>query len=347
VFGTFRFVLALAVAASHLALQDFIGHYAVFGFYLLSGYLMTLVTNRTYGFGYQGFTHYAVNRVLRIYPGYFVALVLSVIAILLVAEPNTTRFNIALRLPDEALGVLSNLTLVGLSHITPARLVPPAWALAVEFAFYILIGLGFGRSIRAAAIWFALSCIATVLLLVAGAPFGERYFPIYAASLPFSLGALIFQLKESGKLRLNRSLAAVLATLIPILTVWNLFSASNGRYQQTANFYLSLLLLATTVFLLSDIRLRNRFLLDLDTLLGGLSYPIYLLHWQCGAIVGTAFGFDPNSAQLFLATLPLLLALSWTVRRYVEIPIERTRSRFRNGRVSPARTAPTPQPAAH
>ena len=49
-FGTLRTILALMVAAGHLTDQWQIGTYAVFAFYIISGYLMTLIMHESYGF---------------------------------------------------------------------------------------------------------------------------------------------------------------------------------------------------------------------------------------------------------------------------------------------------------
>lgn len=46
-FGSFRTLLALGVVISHLGSAPYMGTYAVFGFYALSGYLMTLIMHET------------------------------------------------------------------------------------------------------------------------------------------------------------------------------------------------------------------------------------------------------------------------------------------------------------
>ena len=54
--GTFRFFLAFLVAISHLW-ENMIGGpaaYAVWGFFVLSGFLMTLILTTKYGFTKQG-----------------------------------------------------------------------------------------------------------------------------------------------------------------------------------------------------------------------------------------------------------------------------------------------------
>ena len=61
-FGIFRTLLALAVVVDHLGGVHGMGTYAVFGFYVLSGYLMTMVLHRTYGYSISGFSRYALNR---------------------------------------------------------------------------------------------------------------------------------------------------------------------------------------------------------------------------------------------------------------------------------------------
>ena len=63
-FGVYRAFLALMVVALHLGGLPVVGAYAVFGFYVLSGYLMTLIMQDRYGYTASGRSAYAVNRFL-------------------------------------------------------------------------------------------------------------------------------------------------------------------------------------------------------------------------------------------------------------------------------------------
>ena len=85
--GSWRFLLAGFVVASHLWRDMLQGYaaYAVWAFFVLSGYLMTHVLQTRYGFTVRGVGVYAYNRLLRIFPGYYVALVGGVVT-LVVAE---------------------------------------------------------------------------------------------------------------------------------------------------------------------------------------------------------------------------------------------------------------------
>jgi peptidoglycan/LPS O-acetylase OafA/YrhL len=72
--GTWRFFLAAVVAISHLwaGMIDGPAAYAVWGFFVLSGYLMTLVLTTKYGTAPAGLRQFATNRLLRIYPSFIV-----------------------------------------------------------------------------------------------------------------------------------------------------------------------------------------------------------------------------------------------------------------------------------
>ena len=60
--------------------------YAVFGFYVLSGYLMTLSLNRVYGFSAGGVGRFFANRWLCIFVPYYAVLLMSFVFIALLPE---------------------------------------------------------------------------------------------------------------------------------------------------------------------------------------------------------------------------------------------------------------------
>ena len=74
----------LVVVISHLwaGMIDGPAAYAVWGFFVLSGYLMTLVLTTKYGTAPAGLRQFATNRLLRIYPSFIVAAVLGIATIL-------------------------------------------------------------------------------------------------------------------------------------------------------------------------------------------------------------------------------------------------------------------------
>jgi len=190
-FGIFRTALAIFVVLGHLGTAPYLGTYAVFGFYTLSGYLMTRIMQKTYGYTPKGLLKYFTNRFLRIYPIYWVSILLSFFLIYLTSEELTKSINTYLYLPASINDFLTNIFITFTPESEP-RLTPPAWALTIELFFYILIAFGISRNIKITALWFLASLSYTIYLIYGNASFSYRYFTIPAASLPFSIGSIIF-----------------------------------------------------------------------------------------------------------------------------------------------------------
>ena len=193
-FGAFRFVLSTMVVVTHMFYPYWFGHYAVFGFFILSGYLMTYVTNKVYFLNVSGVCRFLLNRFLRIYPIYYVVLSLSFLLLLFV--PESSLFNPSLTFPESSQEWYMNIFIFGMEHDSPSRIVPPVWALANELVYYILICLILGRNPYIAISWFLVSVVWVCFSIYSGEEFGSRYFSIAAASLPFSMGAVFFHYKN-------------------------------------------------------------------------------------------------------------------------------------------------------
>ena len=111
-FGTYRILLALTVVFVHFTqIADLSGLYAVFGFFVLSGYLMTLIMNETYGYTAAGIGAYALNRFLRIYPIYWFSCLIA-IGIVLLISGNIWTGQSGFFLPETPREWLQNFALV-------------------------------------------------------------------------------------------------------------------------------------------------------------------------------------------------------------------------------------------
>lgn len=193
-FGSFRTILAMFVLIGHLHGPFELGTYAVFGFYVLSGYLMTFIMHETYHYDLGGRMKFLLNRFLRIFPPYWFAACLSII-LLLIFGSRITDFKSAIFLPGNIAEWSRNVFLVFHFESMP-RLSPATWALTVELFYYLAICVGISKNSKWTIIWFLGSVCYTLFLLWSGADWSQRYFTIPAASLPFSLGALIFHFKD-------------------------------------------------------------------------------------------------------------------------------------------------------
>ena len=143
-FGAWRLFLASLVAASHLWEGMILGYaaYAVWGFFVLSGFLMTFVLTNKYGFDGAGLRTYAFNRFMRIFPLYWLAVIGGVATLWYAGRHgiDLRQINPQFYLPAGTLQWLHVATLFpGFSY--GGLPVPVSNALAIEVGYYMLLPL--------------------------------------------------------------------------------------------------------------------------------------------------------------------------------------------------------------
>lgn len=340
-FGTYRYCLALCVAISHLW-SGMIGGpaaYAVWGFYCLSGFLMTLVLNERYGFSWSGFVTFLKNRSLRIYPSYYaVCLVMALIFLFL---PETSvKFLPALQMPQSKTGWLFSLTL-----LTPpfqGALVHGSSALRVELWMYIVMALGLSRNVTTTAIWFTACAVNTWWLVNTGVEFVERYVFIIPCALAFSTGSLLYYIK--------RYLPPLTSPMWPLVSagawwghVWMSRHFNGGPWQY--GLYSSLIVSCFAILTLMNLKARElpKWISKTDKILGGLSYPIYLCHWGIGILVTYFFpSLTRENVWVFIISFPFVNALAFLLYKFIEEPIAALKTAdSREAKPSPTSLVPT------
>ncbi len=149
--GIVRLILALSVVVGHSGTTIFgyellRPHLAVLMFYIISGFYMSMVLNEKYSTLPDGTRRFYLNRVLRLYPVYFVVLLLTIFCDWVRGQP-TVFLNSQ---PDvsalERVGfILLNLSIVGQDFAStlsdkfnsePNYLISPAWTIGSELLFY-------------------------------------------------------------------------------------------------------------------------------------------------------------------------------------------------------------------
>lgn len=339
-FGTLRYLLALMVVVTHF-LSPYMrwpGYYAVFSFYVLSGFLMTKVLNERYGFTSEGLKGYFANRALRIFPPYWTILIFSMALVHFLPEVSRAM-NPLIRPPENPAEWLENIFIFG-QYFDPglerARLVPPAWSLHVELFFYAAMGLLVSRSFFLTALWFFASLAYTLTALFGHWEFYTRYFTVMAGSLGFSLGALLFFIKPYFRAPRWLFIPASALFLLNVLLAGRLW-----RYVMVHGFYLSIFLSAVLILSLSGLKAKEApgWIRRLDGLLGDLSYPLFLCHWSVGiAVVWIVFrGESPDALTLFLSTLPFINIASYLIHRGLESRVEGIRDRIKEALPASAR----------
>lgn len=323
-FGTWRFFLAFLVVISHLwaGMLDGPAAYAVWGFFVLSGYLMTFVLTEKYGKTAAGLRDFANNRVLRIFPAYAVAAVCG--WLVLRGMPhfgvNPASLNGQFVMPTSLIDWIKNVTVLPLTDGGPL-LVPVSGALAVEVGVYILMPLmAFDR--RAAWLGLILSALLNWKHGITIESFGLRYSTFLTCFAPFALGTLVAQYRVA--LQGIKTPASLIAWLLHgLLWLWN------PHWPWEYGLYVSALLSAWVVLSLANNRTGA-----LDGLLGDLSYPLYLFHTTV-AVLLLPFMPAGRPFKFFAAAFVLTLILSWLVLVCVDRPLQGYKKR--RGNLAPLR----------
>jgi len=337
-FGTYRTFLALLVVALHLGGIHVIGVYAVFGFYTLSGYLMTLIMQTNYGYTLSGVYKYTLNRFLRIYPMYWVSIAFSAVLVYFVGESFSTDYHKSIYFPQNFSELIKNILLFFPYRESP-RLTPPAWALTVEIFFYILIGLGISKNKKIVLAWLFVSVIYHVVATYLGLGWDYRYFTVFAASLPFATGAFIYHYK-SRLLTYVGKVGGKLGEFLPFVIVFLiLLNWLVGRLIDDARdlfFYINYILCACMVIALAERRALPYISKRLDKWIGDFSYPIYLIHFQVGMLVVLflgmlGFSYKGPEVIVMIISLPFIFLFSYIFTVAIEQPIELIRAKIKKG----------------
>jgi peptidoglycan/LPS O-acetylase OafA/YrhL len=327
---TYRFLLALCVVEGHLlkAGPPGLAWQAVFAFYVLSGFLMTLILNESYGFGARNFARFWINRILRLYPSYYVLFGMTVAYIVYVSPAN--QLNGALSLPQTTAEWLKNLFIVGLTgldqdHVPSHRIVPPAWSLAIELVCYALLSAYFARSrarlkvlLGIGLVIAAIHYISVFRTMPAHYGFLDHYTVTQAGLIPFALGGLAYFYRSSRWFEPTPWRICLLVLLL-------ILNASVGYISSFHSYVAGLYIALVLNFIL--ITLLYRFDTEhgksqLQSVLGGAAYPLFISHWFVGTVIFLhTIPLRLSSVTLFLLSLigSLLfsLVLYWCVDRNV------------------------------
>ena len=144
--GGLRLLLACMVVLNHLWIvtANAIGANAVTGFYIISGFLMTKVIHEVYGLDSAGIARFLVNRALRIFPPYWFYLTATILFLVLFPQSFGQTYSL-MQLPEGAFDWFRNISLFYLTW-SSTIMIPPAWSLTVECAFYVMMALLLNQS---------------------------------------------------------------------------------------------------------------------------------------------------------------------------------------------------------
>lgn len=366
--GLLRLVLASIVVVYHFfKTGPMTGKIAVFGFFVISGYLITRVCCQRY-VGEGALKRFWTNRFLRLYPAYLVVLLFSLFVILASGRSDLNDVMLGISWPQTLDSWVRQFVIVGLIEPTggmyPVRLIPVAFSLAIELGFYALISFGVGRSPRLVFAWWIVSAAIALVLMIRD-DFSSAYFTYWGPSLMFASGAALHHLwpllKRHVRLGRNAPLfalgaigaLAVYAFSPALIVEWDTltgedFETVRERFATPSTFllYLSLPLTEAALYLSLIVEadatdfLRAPWIARTCAYLGDLSYPLFLVHTPMRAAVQVA---SPHLSQASGGILAIALSVgaSLLIVTFVERPVERLRQLVRMpDRTKPARAQP-------
>lgn len=332
--GSLRLFLALSVVIAHLTEEvRFFAHwgvFAVFGFYLISGYLITTILHETYSFRFSTF---AINRFLRLFPIYYILAIAS--ALIINFTNGASTFHPAWSIQTRWRDVFGNIFIIPFEFYDSSfRLVPPTWSVAVELVNYFLLWLIVARNRALAVLVFLVAATYHIVTFIGGSNWGQRYYPFYAALLPFSMGALIYFFRDTANDFISRSRAPIAAIACAAwllnLTLCGLMGGPGSEFFNLF-FYTNLGFFA--IFLYAAVSYPGRILrIKWDKKLGDLAYPVFLTHWIIGYVISLYFlDGQRRGVTLFIASLIPIIVISYALSRIADRLIEPLRSRVRSG----------------
>jgi peptidoglycan/LPS O-acetylase OafA/YrhL len=360
--GLLRSLLALSVVLDHVSLpnQHFLvgGTVAVQSFYIISGFYMAMILSEKYIGGLKSYKLFITNRFLRIFPMYWVVLVLTigVSAVLwhkgygenFISFYQTYFHQFDLKSQLFLLG--SNLFLFGqdvvlfLGTNLPAgtlyftknfsntlfppthyfMLVPQAWSLAIELMFYLMVPFVFRWKTNVLLALIFVGLMARVIIYnylgLAFDPWTYRFFP---TELVFFLAGILsyrfFIFLKKKNLSRRFLWGSFSALLAAIITFYQLPTTTIYHFDLVQwVYYLALPLVLPLAALLS---FKNK----LDRSIGELSYPMYTSHLMIIFLLkGYSLNYTNYLAFQVLAVI-LTVLVSFVILRVVIAPIERYR----------------------
>ncbi|QJC78906.1 acyltransferase family protein [Pseudomonas umsongensis] len=333
--GTLRFFMASCVVLFHLTESvPNIGMLAVVFFYAISGYLITLVLNETYKFQVKAFTE---NRVLRLYPAYLVTLAVGLGISL---SESFKSFHHVWTITGSPLDILGNALifpwgLVSGTTIHQFRVIPSSWSVGVELCCYAILVLFTARNIKTAMTTAALAAIWYIYITYYVTDQLLKYFPVPAAMLPFSLGAIAYFISRHSEIlrqiSQNQKLQASIfaSCLITFTAIWYYSITTSTLIVNHWSYYANMALAFATVVVVNKARMTG-LIGRIDKYLGDLAYPMFLGHFIYAFFVWRLFGGEQRGWVIFAIAYPVTILASALIVKFVDQPINKIRNRVRD-----------------
>jgi peptidoglycan/LPS O-acetylase OafA/YrhL len=359
--GYLRFILAISVIASHNGLilgSSFIGgQMAVESFFIISGFYMALILNKKYLDIKHPYKTFIINRFLRIYPTYWIVLLLSVLLSLYWLHLGMDNYFNTYVAYARQINLFSLLFLI-FSHITifgqdlvlfvglnthsgnlfltnnflqtnpplfTFMFIPQAWTLALEFMFYLLAPFLVRKSSKILVLVIFLSLLLRIILYMNGLnhePWTYRFFP--TEIIFFIFGIFSYRIFSAIKKKhINKEVFIIIYAVTFIYTFFysHLPLLGLGWFNITQwVYYLALIVFIPFIFLFSQ---KSKF----SNFVGEFSYPIYISHLLISIVLINFKIIKFNNPYFSLMSAVVSILFSYVLLKLIIYPIDKFRQR--------------------
>lgn len=361
--GLLRLLLALSVVAVHcgsiLHMKFVGGQIAVQSFYIISGFYMSLILNEKYvGGGVKSYRLFITNRLLRLYPIYWLILIATVVYCLVTGYNNNWQVipkfefyaSVKFNLKTLTFLIFANLFIIGQALVMFLGISPEtgglyfttnfmnsnpqlynflfigqAWTLELEILFYLIAPFIVRRKLKTIIALILLSIICRFVIYdyigLKNDPWTYRFFPTEIAF--FLTGCLSYQIYTRIKtIAIKRTISlSIFAFVIGLTLVYPFLPGIKVGFMPFSlkELFYFFVVMCTIPFLFTYFKNSK-----LDTRLGELSYPVYISHLFVMLVIERTYGSITNAGWLIAV---LTISLSYILNVIVSNPIERYRQK--------------------
>ncbi len=353
-FGVFRLFLALMVVVSHtnlLAAESFsnwigpfgIGNMAVMVFFVLSGFVIAEANDLFYHGRANAFL---INRFLRIFPPYWIAVAFSILALLAVQAFGPLQFYDNVPNPEKIFSwqnIIKN-------FLYPLYLYSAKWfGLEMDFAFVryiwaVVIELHFYYV--AALMYFVWSLL--LRFTANGNPLRRLFWPgcflvfalgfwishfrqnavfwYFSFGAYFALGMTLYYFLRSKGTRWLCGLGIFISWVFANCHFFSYVARAKDAPVLACVAIFNILLVIMWILARANVAARFK---SWDKALGDLSYPVYLNHYAVSIVFLTLFGSHRDPLLIFLLCAAVCVGISWALNQISEPITRRLRDRIR------------------